>query len=95
MEQNYDYIEVGAKIWCLNPDAEKKKDPQAPPFICSDVTYVDKNKKLLEVSSIDKKLRFTQTMPMINGEDINIDDMAAASDICEIDLLNNLTNRLT
>ena len=95
MEQNYDYIEVGAKVWCINPDAEKKKDPQAPPFICSDVTYVDKNKKLLEVSSIDKKLRFTQTLPMINGEDINIDDMAAASDICEIDLLNNLTNRLT
>ena len=95
MEQNYDYIEVGAKVWCINPDAEKKKDSQAAPFICGEVTYVDKNKKLLEVSSIDKKLRFTQTMPMINGEDINIDDMAAASDICEIDLLNNLTNRLT
>ena len=34
-------------------------------------------------------------MSLINGEDINIDDMAAASDICEIGLLNNLTNRLT
>ena len=94
MEPNYDYIQKGAKIWCYNPEIEKKKDPQGPPFICGEVTYLDKNKKLLEISSIDKKIRFTQTLPMINGEDINIDDMAAASDICEIDLLNNLTNRL-
>mgnify|MGYP002626041218 CR=1 FL=1 len=94
MEPNYDYIQKGAKIWCYNPEIEKKKDPQGPPFICGEVTYLDKNKKLLEISSIDKKIRFTQTLPMINDEDINIDDMAAASDICEIDLLNNLTNRL-
>ena len=94
MEPNYDYIQKGAKIWCYNPEIEKKKDPQGPPFICGEVTYLDKNKKLLEISAIDKKIRFTQTLPMINGEDINIDDMAAASDICEIDLLNNLTNRL-
>ena len=95
MEPNYDYIQKGAKIWCQNPDLEKKKDPQAPPFICGEITYLDKNKKLLEVSTIDKKIRFAQTQPMINSEDINIDDMASASDICEIDLLNNLTNRLT
>ena len=94
MEPNYDYIQKGAKIWCYNPDLEKKKDPNAPPFICGEVTYLDKNKKLLEVSTIDKKIRFAQTLPMINSEDINIDDMASASDICEIDLLNNLTNRL-
>ena len=95
MEPTYDYIQKGAKIWCQNPDLEKKKDPQAPPFICGEITYLDKNKKLLEVSTIDKKIRFAQTQPMINSEDINIDDMASASDICEIDLLNNLTNRLT
>ena len=95
MEPNYDYIQKGAKIWCQNPDLEKKKDPQAPPFICGEITYLDKNKKLLEVSTIDKKIRFAQTQPMCNSEDINIDDMASASDICEIDLLNNLTNRLT
>ena len=95
MEQNYDYIQKGAKIWCQNPDIDKKKDPQMSPFICGEVTYIDKNKKLLEVSTIDKKIRFAQTLPMINDEDINIDDMASASDICEIDLLNNLTNRLT
>ena len=94
MNTNYDYIQKGAKIWCYNPERDKKKDPQAPPFICGEITYIDKNKQLLEVSSIDKKIRFTQTLPMINGEDINIDDMASASDICEIDLLNNLTNRL-
>ena len=95
MEPNYDYIQKGAKIWCQNPDLDKKKDPQISPFICGEVTYIDKNKKLLEVSTIDKKIRFAQTLPMINSEDINIDDMASASDICEIDLLNNLTNRLT
>ena len=94
MEPNYDYLQKGVKIWCNNPDIEKKKDPNAPPFICGEITYLDKNKKLLEVSTIDKKIRFAQTFPMINSEDINIDDMAAASDICEVDLLNNLTNRL-
>ena len=94
MEPNYDYLQKGAKVWCNNPDLEKKKDPQAPPFICGEITYIDKNKKLLEISTLDKKIRFAQTQPMINSEDINIDDMASASDICEIDLLNNLTNRL-
>ena len=71
MEPNYDYIQKGAKIWCYNPEIEKKKDPQGPPFICGEVTYLDKNKKLLEISAIDKKIRFTQTLPMINGEDID------------------------
>ena len=94
MEPNYDYLQKGVKIWINNPDVEKKKDPNASPFICGEITYLDKNKKLLEVSTIDKKIRFAQTFPMINSEDINIDDMAAASDICEVDLLNNLTNRL-
>ena len=50
MEPNYDYIQKGAKIWCYNPEIEKKKDPQGPPFICGEVTYLDKNKKLLEKS---------------------------------------------
>ena len=93
MDQTYSYIQKGNKIWCLNP-VDKKKDPQAPPYICGEVTYIDENKKLLEISEIDKKIRFAQTFPVINPEDINISDMAAASDICEIDLLNNLTNRL-
>ena len=93
MDQTYNYIQKGNKVWCLNP-VDKKKDPQAPPYICGEVTYLDENKKLLEISEIDKKIRFAQTLPVINPEDINISDMAAASDICEIDLLNNLTNRL-
>ena len=94
MEQNYNYIQKGNKVWCLNP-IDKKKDPQAPPYIAGEITYIDPNKKLIEVTTIDKKIRFNQTLPFINEEDINITDMAAASDICEIDLLNNLTNRLT
>ena len=94
MEHNYNYIQMGNKVWCLNPQLEKKRDPQAPPFISGEIAYIDANKKLIEVSNIDKKIRFAQTMPFINEEDINIADMAAASDICEIDLLNNLSNRL-
>ena len=94
MEQSYNYIEVGKKVWCLNPIQDKKKDPQAPPYILGEVTFIDTNKKLLEVTEIDKKIRFAQTLPLINPEDINISDMAASNDICEIDLLNNLTNRL-
>ena len=94
MEQNYSYIQKGNKVWCLNPPSELKKDPQAPPYVLGEITYVDATKKLLEISAIDKKIRFAQTFPMVNEEDININDMAAASDIIEIDLLNNLTNRL-
>ena len=94
MEQNYDYIQKDAKIWCLNPDIDKKKDPQIPPYICGEVTFIDKNKKLIEVSTIDKKIRFAQTLPMINDENINIEDMNSIQNICEIDILNNLTNRL-
>ena len=94
MEQNYDYIQKDAKIWCLNPDIDKKKDPQIPPYICGEVTFIDKNKKLIEVSTIDKKIRFAQTLPMVNDENINIEDMNSIQNICEIDILNNLTNRL-
>ena len=95
MEPNYEYIQRGNKVWCLNPPSELKKNPQAPPYILGEITFIDANKKLLEISAIDKKIRFAQTFPMVNGEDININDMAAASDIIEIDLLNNLSNRLT
>ena len=94
MEQSYNYIQKGNKVWCVNPLLDKRKDPQAPPYILGDITYIDTKKKLLEVSTIDKKIRFVQTLPVINPEDINISDMAAANDICEIDLLNNLSNRL-
>ena len=94
MEANYSYIQKGKKVWCENPLLAKKKDPQIPPYICGEITFIDTNKKLLEVSTIDKKIRFAQTLPLVNEEDINISDMAAASDICEIDLLNNLSNRL-
>ena len=94
MEKNYDHLQIGNKVWCLNPMADKKKDPQAPPYICGEITYLDTKSKILEVANVDKKIRFAQTMPFINEEDINISDMAAAADICEVDLLNNLTNRL-
>ena len=95
MENNYSYIQKGNKVWCLNPLLEKKRDPQCPPFICGEITFIDESKKLIEVSTIDKKIRFVQTMPFVNDEDINIPDMAMAIEICEIDLLNNLSNRLT
>ena len=94
MEQNFNYIQKGRKVWCANPLLAKKNDPNLPPYICGEVTYLDEKSKILEVSTLDKRLRFTQTMPFINEENINISDMAAANDICEIDLLNNLTNRL-
>ena len=37
---------------------------------------------------------FNETLPIINGETINVEDMAATKDINEVDLLFNLKNRL-
>ena len=37
---------------------------------------------------------FNETLPIINGESINVEDMAATKDINEVDLLYNLKNRL-
>ena len=37
---------------------------------------------------------FIETLPIINGEQIDVDDMAATKDINEVDLLYNLKNRL-
>ena len=37
---------------------------------------------------------FNETLPIINGETINVEDMAATKDINEVDLLYNLKNRL-
>jgi myosin heavy subunit len=38
-------------------------------------------------------ISYNKTMEYINGEDVNVTDMAAVEDINEIDLLNNLKNR--
>ena len=38
--------------------------------------------------------RFIETLPIINGDKIDVDDMAATKDINEVDLLYNLKNRL-
>ena len=72
MEKSYDHLQIGNKVWCINPMADKKKDPQAPPYICGEITYLDTKSKILEVANVDKKIRFAQTMPFINEEDINI-----------------------
>ena len=45
MEQSYNYIQKGNKVWCINPLLDKKKDPQAPPYILGDITYIDPKKK--------------------------------------------------
>ena len=38
---------------------------------------------------------FIETLPIINGEKIDVDDMVATKDINEVDLLYNLKNRLS
>ena len=42
----------------------------------------------------DSESRFIETLPIINGETIDVDDMTATKDINEVDLLYNLKNRL-
>ena len=42
----------------------------------------------------DYECNFIETLPIINGEKINVDDMVATKDINEVDLLYNLKNRL-
>ena len=43
----------------------------------------------------DTECSFIETLPIINGEKIDIDDMVASKDINEVDLLYNLKNRLS
>ena len=81
-------------MWCMNPVFEKGEDPDAPPYILGIITKIDKTSKAIEVSGMLSKVFFSKTIPYINDLTINISDMATASDICEVDLLNNLTNRL-
>ena len=58
------------------------------------ITHIDKKEKKIEVSGIVDPIPFSKTLRYSNSEDINISDLSAASDINEVDLLNNLTNRL-
>ena len=54
---------------------------------------LDKTKRI--VTFTDKtQCFFNETLPIINGESINVEDMAATKDINEVDLLFNLKNRL-
>ena len=43
----------------------------------------------------DSENNFIETLPIINGETINVDDMVSTKDINEVDLLYNLKNRLS
>ena len=54
---------------------------------------IDKTKRIVTLT--DKtQCFFNETLPIINGETINVEDMAATKDINEVDLLFNLKNRL-
>ena len=54
---------------------------------------IDKNKRTVTLTDSSQCL-FKETLPIINGETINVEDMAATKDINEVDLLYNLKNRL-
>ena len=51
------------------------------------------NRKIIFVD--DSENNFMETLPIINGETINVDDMVSTKDINEVDLLYNLKNRLS
>ena len=54
---------------------------------------IDKSKRI--VTWFDNtKNNFNEILPIINGDKINVDDMADTKDINEVDLLYNLKNRL-
>ncbi len=54
---------------------------------------IDKSKRI--VTWFDNtKNNFNEILPIINGDKINVDDMADTKDINEVDLLFNLKNRL-
>lgn len=73
---------------------EKKKEPNAPPYLLGVITHIDKSNKKVEVSGMVDSILFSKTLPYTNNEDININDLSTASELNEVDLLNNLTNRL-
>ena len=58
------------------------------------ITHIDKSNKKVEVSGMVDSILFSKTLPYTNNEDININDLSTASELNEVDLLNNLTNRL-
>ena len=45
------------------------------------------------MKEIENKIQFSKTIPYINDENININDMASDIDMSEIDILNNISNR--
>jgi myosin heavy subunit len=62
------------------------------------VNSTDEVNKIVEVRYISttrpvEKVKFEKTVPFINDNTINVNDMASIEDINEVDLLNNLKNR--
>ena len=54
---------------------------------------LDKTKRIVSLTD-GSQCFFNETLQIINGEKINVEDMAATKDINEVDLLYNLKNRL-
>ena len=54
---------------------------------------LDKTKRIVTLTD-NTQCFFNETLQIINGENINVEDMAATKDINEVDLLYNLKNRL-
>jgi len=89
--EHYSYIQENIDLWVEN--IKGKGVPEEDPYIKKKVKTLDKEKRSI-VYDDNSESRFCETLPIINGDKIDVDDMAATKDINEVDLLYNLKNRL-
>ena len=76
-----------------NPENTPKPKPTVDPYLMK--TVLTKNNATRKVTFADGcECLYKQTLPVINGKTIDVDDMAEVNDINEVDLLFNLHNRL-
>ena len=90
---NLFYNKIGKKIWCQNPKINNEQESEEPPYILCEIKNINIDQKNIEVKEIENKIQFSKTIPYINDENININDMASDIDMSEIDILNNISNR--
>ena len=94
-DNEYHYITQGNTILYANPKCIINPEPTDTPYLKGTITSINNNFNTITIDNLPNNIPFAKTLPIYNAATINTNDMQTIPNLTEVDLLNNLSNRLT
>ena len=94
-DNEYHYITQGNTILYVNPKCIINPEPTDTPYLKGTITSINNSFNTITIDNLPNNIPFSKTLPIYNAATINTNDMQAIPNLTEVDLLNNLSNRLT